>query len=285
MIEIPAVGRIRMFRGALATITLLIAMASPASAGKDFVPFFHEHFAIYGGGYFMFTDSNLKVNSGGVGQSIDLEDAFGLDDQSNTGIVGLRWRFFKKHRLEAEFFPISRKGTKTVDREIDLGDGNVIPIGAEVAAGLDLSAARFNYGYSFILDEKKEFGIQLGLHLLQVDFGVDVDPALPGDPEFDINLGDEISAPLPNVGLFGGWAFTNRLALQTRFQYFYIDIDDITGQLFQGDLGLQFHLFKYFDLGLDFRIFGVYGSGKNGGDKVELDQINWGPLLYGALRF
>ena len=111
------------------------------------------------------------------------------------------------------------------------------------------------------------------------------DSRLPDLVIIDINLGDEISAPLPNVGLFGGWAFTNRLALQTRFQYFYIDIDDVTGQLFQGDLGLQFHLFKYFDLGLDFRIFGVYGSGKNGADKVELDQINWGPLLSGTLRF
>jgi hypothetical protein len=274
-----------MLRTILAITVLISAIASPAQAGDDFVPFFHEHFAAYGGGYFMFTDSNLKVNSGGVGVSIDLEDAFGLDDQSNTAVAGLRWRFFKKHRLEAEFFPISRKGTRTIDEEIDLGDGNIVPVGAEVAAGLDLDAVRFNYGYSFILDEKKEFGMQLGFHILKVDFGVDVDPVLPGEPDFDVNLGDDLSAPLPNVGLFGGWAFTDRLAAMTRFQYFYIDIGDVTGQLFQGDLGLQFHLFKYFDLGLDFRIFGVYGSGKNGGDKVELNQINWGPLLSGTLRF
>ena len=252
---------------------------------KKFIPFFHERFAVYGGGYFMFTDSNLKVNSGGGGQSIDLEDAFGLDDQSNTAVAGFRWRFFKKHRLEGEFFPISRKGRRTTDEPIDVGGGIIIPAGASVSAGLDLNAGRFNYGYSFILDEKKEFGIQLGLHVLAVDFGIDVDPALPGDPDFGVNLGDDLSTPLPNVGLFGGWAFTDRLAATTRFQYFYIDISDVTGQLFQGDLGLQFHLFKHFDLGLDFRIFGVYGSGKNGGDRVELDQINWGPLLSGTLRF
>ena len=271
-------------RPALALLALALLSSQAAGASDADAPWFHETLALKGGAIFAFIDSDIEYK----GQEIDLEDDLDLEDFSVLPALDLRWRFTrnKKHRLEAGYFAILRSDSRKLEFNIELpDDGGTIPIGARLDTDFDVHVASLTYGYSFLHDERKEFGIFGGLDFIVADAKVTGRYWIGDVPqELDDDLIEEnFNIPFPTAGLYFDWAFSDRLALLSRFQYFGIKFEGIEGQLFRGKIRLQHRTFRNVHL---FAGYDVVGANVDFDSSFEwLGLVYHGPTLGLVLSF
>jgi hypothetical protein len=60
------------------------------------------------------------------------------------------------------------------------------------------------------------------------------------------------TAPLPDLGIWGGYAFSNRFAVTLDIDYLALTINDYTGSIFAYNLLFIYKLADHFDLSLGF---------------------------------
>jgi len=98
-----------------------------------------ERFSLNLGGGIVYMKSDVRIGSQSTGISVNLEDALGLD----TNMVVLRAEGIarlgdsRRHRLDFGYFDLSRSGTKTLGRDITIGD-TVYPTGTTVDTEFDM---------------------------------------------------------------------------------------------------------------------------------------------------
>jgi hypothetical protein len=237
-------------------LVLVLGFASTARAGDDEgIPWFRETVALDGAAIFAFLDTDVEIR----GTDIDLESDLDLNDFAVLPSAGLRWRFSdnKKHRIEAGYFSILRSAAVTVQREITLPDGSTIPIGARAETDLDLHVASLTYGYSFLHRPTLELGIILGLDFIVADSEVRGSLSGPSNVLSDDLLGEHFDVPFPTAGLYFDWAFLERLALLSRFQYFGVKVGGISGELFRGGFQLEHRTTKHLHLFAGYEALGA----------------------------
>jgi hypothetical protein len=272
-------------RAPLTLFAVALLSSQAAGASDDGTPWFQETIAFKGAAIFAFIDSDVTYN----GRDLDLEDDLDLDDFSVLPSLDLRWRFTRnrKHRFEAGYFSILRSDKRILQFDLELPDGRPIDISAKFKTDLDVHIATLTYGYSFLHREQLEFGLFAGLDFIVADAKVSGTCSVPGlDPvECDDDLIEEnFNIPFPTAGLYLDWAFAEKLALMTRFQYFGVKFEGIHGQLFRGKVRLQHRTFRHVDLFLGYDVLGA---------NVDFDSssFEWlglvyhGPTLGLVLRF
>jgi len=271
-------------RPPLALLALALLCSQAAGASDADAPWFHETLALKGAVIFAFIDSDIEYK----GRGIDLEDDLDLDDFSVLPSLDLRWRFTrnKKHRLEAGYFAILRSDTETLAFDLELpGSGETIELGARLDTDFDVHIATLTYGYSFLHDERVEFGIFGGLDFIVADAKVSGTCRIGSIPyECDDDLIEEnFNIPFPTAGLYFDWAFSDRLALLSRFQYFGVKFEGIEGQLFRGKVRLQHRTFRNVDLFVGYDVLGA--NVDFGGSLDWLGLVYHGPTLGLVLSF
>jgi hypothetical protein len=271
-------------RSPLALLVLVLMSSQAAGASDAGVPWFHETLSLKGAVIFAFINSDVEYK----GRNIDLEDDLDLDDFSALPALDLRWRFTrnKKHRLEAGYFSILRSDTRTLEFDLELpGEEGTIKLGARLDTDFDVHITTITYGYSFLHDERKELGIFAGLDFIVADAKVSGTCWIEGvQQECDDDLIEEnFNIPFPTAGLYFDWAFSDRLALLSRFQYFGLKFEGVEGQLFRGKVRLQHRTFRNVDL---FVGYDVLGANVDFDSSFEwLGLVYHGPTLGLVLRF
>ncbi len=260
-------------RSPLALLALALLFSQAAGASDAGAPWFHETLSLKGAVIFAFIDSDIEYK----GREIDLEDDLDLEEFSALPSLDLRWRFTrnKKHRLEAGYFAILRSDTRTLAFDLELpGDGETIKLGARLDTDFNVHIATLTYGYSILHDERKELGIFAGLDFIVADAKVSGTCDIGGVPqECDDDLIEEnFNIPFPTAGLYFDWAFSDRLALLSRFQYFGLKFEGVEGQLFRGKIRLQHRTFRNVDLFVGYDVMGA---------NVDFDaSFEWLVLVY-----
>jgi hypothetical protein len=250
---------------------------SAARADDDDRPWFHETVSLRAGAIFAFLDTDFTVN----GVDLDAESHLKLDDFEVLPSVDLRWRFTdnKRHRLEIGYFSILRNGDARITRELDLPDLPPITIGAQTDTFLDVHVASLTYGYSFLHDENKELGIFLGLDFIVADAGVEAQLSGSNVVIKDDDLLDEnFNVPFPTAGAYFNWAFNEKWAAMSRFQYFGLKFDGVEGELFRGTVRLQHATFENVELFVAYDVLGA--SVDFDSDSFEdISLVYHGPIL------
>ena len=269
----------------LALFAVALLCSQPAGASDAGAPWFQETIAFKGAAIFAFIDSDIEYK----GREFDLEDDFDLDDFSVLPSLDLRWRFTRnrKHRLEAGYFSILRSDSRTLEFDLELpGEDETIPVGAKLDTDFDVHIATLTYGYSILHRERVELGLFAGLDFIVTEAKVTGRWRI-GDTEFkadDDLIQENFNVPFPTAGVYFDWAFAERLALMTRFQYFGIKFEGIHGQLFRGKVRLQHRTFRHLNLYAGYDVVGA---------NVDFDSssFSWvglvyhGPTLGFVLRF
>jgi hypothetical protein len=271
-------------RTPLALVTLALLSSQAAGASDVGAPWFQETISFKGAAIFAFIDSDIKYD----GQSLDLEDDLDLDDFSVLPSLDLRWRFTRnrKHRLEAGYFSILRTDSRTLDFDLELPNDTVIPIGVRTETDFNVHIATLTYGYSFLHRERMELGLFAGLDFIVAEAKVDGKCRIGNLPlDCDDDLIDEnFNVPFPTAGLYFDWAFAEKLALMTRFQYFGLKFEGIQGQLFRGKVRLQHRTFRHVDLFVGYDVLGAnVDFDSSGFDWLGL--VYHGPTLGLVLKF
>lgn len=199
-----------MIRRISVAVGLVLAMgvapslaADSASSDNPFDRGTSDRWSIGLGVFVMRFDTSAELDSErlGTGTSIDFEDDTDLTkNQTDVRLDGY-WRFARKHRLEFGGVIISRDNTRTLDKEIQYGD-TIYDVNAEVKTKLYSDYLKLTYKYSFVRNERVDFGFSAGLSTFFT--GVELEGEGHVDGGSNVSGATEkksVIAPVPVVGL------------------------------------------------------------------------------------
>jgi len=108
-----------------------------------------------------------------------------------------------------------------------------------------------------LFDEKREFAISAGLTLMDIRFGI-----FGNGSQGVIEADTDLTAPLPAIGLTGGYAFTENLYVKADAGFFLFDLavsdeTDLRGNVATASAGVYHNTFKHVRFGLTFNYYDV----------------------------
>ncbi|HSZ32769.1 MAG TPA: hypothetical protein VK772_05625, partial [Puia sp.] len=194
------------------------------------VPWFVERFRISAGAFLPVNNTNIQVGVQGSadGTDINFEKDLGFSKTQLTFLANAQWRISSRSRINLNYYNIPRNSTHILDRDITFRD-STYPVNATVNSFFNTAIYQFSYGYSILSKPTFEVGILIGAHIVGGKAGIGL-VNQNGSVSRNSNFG--FTAPLPDIGLWGGYTFSNKLAATLDIDYLSLTVDNITGSIF-----------------------------------------------------
>lgn len=249
-------------------------------------PLQSDRFKFAFGGFFSELDGDIYLDPANIDHEfeVDLQDDLGVDDSQVLPAAGLIWRYSNNGRLQGEYFSVGQDTKHTLDASIEWGDLD-FAVGAKVKSDFDMDIVRAFWGYSLFKDERKELGVGVGIHYLNIEVSLKGNATINSTPVLNAKRGIDNWAILPNVGAFGNYAFSPKWIAFGRVDWISANIDDYSGGLWNLEAAIQYQAFEHAGIGLAYRYVNLNldankGRGDWGGD---LDYS--GPLLFFTMNY
>lgn len=221
------------------------------------------------GAFYAQVDSNVRVDGKGpldVGTGIDFESDLGLAEQELLFNAQIIYQGWEKWSLGVEWFQLDRNATGAAKREIDWGD-TTIPVGATVDSYFDVDIFRVFGGYEIWRNSSSVVGLGLGVHGADMGVGITGNFTAGGNRvDFDEEAGTGSIIPLPNFGVWGSHAFSDKLYGSLRLDGFALEIDDYRGVLWNVEANLRYKATEQLSLGAGYSYFFL---------EVDMDRKLW----------
>ncbi len=272
-------------------ITIIILFASnilfsqPDSLKQEHIwerPWPNSQYSIKLGAFAAINNTYLGMGANHEPYSnIDFENTLGMDKNTYSWLANANVRLGRRHRIDFSYYNIYRNSNMSLQDSLHFRD-NTYFIGSDVSAYLNTNIFRLSYGYAFLSNENLELGALLGFHVLAFDIGM----KMQGD-NANIEISDDakFTAPLPDLGFWGTYAFHNRWAISGELSYFAVKIDGIKGEILNAALALQYRITRFLEIDLGYTNFDVIINI----DRTHLQgDFNWnynGPYINLAYKF
>ena len=237
---------------------LLLVTVQPLMADDYAIDSPWKRLSFDAGAFLTITNTSVRYGSG-VGVSVDLEEALGMNVTNRVFRFGGYWRFTdnRRHRLDLSWFSLYRKGDKTITDQIvieppDGGDDIIINPGTELKSTFDLDIYQINYSYSFLQDERVDIAAQAGLYIMPMSFSL----SATGLAEKDVD--QNFTAPLPVIGLRLDLMIVPKWYLRNGSQVFYVEYGDYTGSLVNFRSAVEYNPWKHVGIGLGFDVLKLH---------------------------
>ncbi len=226
---------------------------------KRIVPWFVEKFQITAGYFHVLNTTDVKVEiKGSSGTDINMEKDLDISRNAGSFLAEFDWRIASRSRVTFSYYNINRSATHTLNKDIVFED-NTYPVNASVNTYFNTAIYHFSYGYAFFSKPKFELGLLIGAHIMSSKTGISLAGTI-GAASKSNHFG--FTAPIPDLGIWGGYAFSNRFAVNFNMEYFGLTINNITGRVIAPNLTLTYRVVDKLDLSvgyafLDFKIDAV----------------------------
>jgi hypothetical protein len=253
-----------------------------------------NRFMIRGGyGYVFNADTTFNLNGpSGVGAEVDYDVTLGGETDDDFWRIDALFNFTPRHALGFSYYDVTRTGHRVLSRDI-LIDDVTYAAGATVDSELAIRLYRLFYNYSFYQSEKVDLAVSAGLYLANIKASFEGNltcrsgGSTCGPGTTTAGGGSEtVTAPLPSVGIQLKYNIIPRLQLQFRFDWFYLDVSNVKGEMTELYFGGEYRLFKHFAIGAAVDRLSIdveYKPKNSGGFGVE---NSWNSVfMYGALYF
>jgi len=198
-------------------------------------------------------DSSVRLGLGnvGVGFSVDVEDALGLDSSDTIFFGRGFYRFGKtrRHRFDFGYGAYRRDSSKLLSSDVPIFD-LILPANTTVQTEFNFDIIRAGYSYSLLKDDRMDLGIGAGLYVMPIEFKFS--SSVKGAKS------EEITAPLPVLTLRGDFAITKKLFLRASWDIFYLSIGDFQGSIMSALLAIEYNFWKNVGFGLGYSDFRVH---------------------------
>ena len=209
----------------------------------------------------------------GPGTDIDLEADLGLEPSLTVARLGGYFWLTPRQRLDFSVFDLSRTSSKTIEETIEFGD-EVFNISTVVGTKSDLTILKAAYTFTPINRERGYLGFTGGLYVASTR--LTLSEATLGRAE-----SEDLTAPLPVIGLRGEYAITDRITLRGAGEWFRIDTGDVSGRLSDLYVGADYKFSKRMAAGLAYNDVSMsIEASESGGFEGTLDWSYDGFLLY-----
>jgi hypothetical protein len=170
------------------------------------------------------SDLTLPNPDAATSTSTSLESDLRLDDSATMLRLDVLARLGRRHRLEFGYTELERSASVIVTRDIQLGD-LLLPAGEPAAVRYRSRFLRTSYGYSFLRDDQKEFGVLLGIHWPSLDARI-------SNSAGDYLENGSARSPAPSFGVYARAALRGNFTARARIDTVYAEFDRFSGRLF-----------------------------------------------------
>ncbi len=129
---------------------------------------------------------------------------------------------------------------------------------------------RFSWGYAILAKPTAELGLSIGTHTLQTNIGL---AATASGTTLSTNDNFDFTAPLPDLGIWGGFSMGPKWAFNGEISYFTISTGDVKGNVLGYNAALMFTPVKNLSLTLGYTGFDFNVDVKS---TKESGSIDWG---------
>lgn len=271
----------------LSLIAILVLCTSTAVAQKrqGIHPLLTDTFTGSLGWFSTSNDTKIEVGSNTSDNSgIDFENDLGFDDNTNVGLANFQWRFTENFRLSLEYTGIHRNAKETLLIDIEWEDLTFHP-GSKVSTDLDTDVYRVFVGYSFLNAKNYELGVGLGLHLMDLSMQIKGNASTNNGSISYQTDSVSVLAPLPNVGIYGAYAFSPKIIITGRFDWLSANTGDYSGSITSLSADIQYQAFKNLGIGIGYHYFGIDIDVSASDWKGSADYSYHGPKLFMTFNF
>jgi hypothetical protein len=220
-------------------------------------PWYVERFRLSAGFFVPITNTNLQVGVEGAaaGTPINLEKDLGYNEGQLTFLANFQWRISRRSRVNLNYYNIPRSSTHTLTKDITFKD-STYHVNATINSFFNTAIYQVSYGYAILSKPNYELGVMIGAHIVGAKAGISVNGANVGASESS-DFG--FTAPLPDLGIWGGYAFNKRMAVNLDVDYLSLTVGNITGSIFAYDILFIYKLTKKLEIsagysGLNFKV-------------------------------
>lgn len=246
-------------KAAILATFFLISISFSYSQTKDslIAPWWVEKFKLTAGIFVPINNTKVQVEANGsaAGTDIDFQKDLGFDAAQFTFLVNFQWRISRRSRINLSYYDMNRTATHTLQKDITFND-QTYHINSSVNTYFNTAIYQFSYGYAIIEKPTYEVGVMIGAHTVGTKAGISLNGANTGISQ-NSNFG--FTAPLPDLGVWGGYAFSDRFAVNLDFDYLALTINNINGRLVAYDIEVTYKLLRQLDImlgytGLNFNV-------------------------------
>lgn len=223
------------------------------------------------------TETRLDSDSLGEGSDLDLETDLGLVRSDSVFRIDGYYRFNRRHRLDFTYFDLSRKNSKAIDEELQFGD-QIFVVDTTLKATFDLDIYKLSYTYSVLDRESGFLGLAAGIYVADSSIGL----AATGVSQVEQG---ELTAPLPVIGLRGGYRLSDRWTLRANAEYFGYKYENIDGALIDLYAGIDYQFMRHFAMGLGYNSVEIDVDAQKNRFNGSLEWKYAGALLYIKLDY
>jgi hypothetical protein len=216
-----------------------------------------ERFRLSVGFFVPVSNTNLQVGveGGAAGTPVNLEKDLGYNKGQVTFLANFQWRISRRSRVNLNYYNIPRSSTHTLTKDITFKD-STYHVNATINSFFNTAIYQVSYGYAILSKPNYELGVMIGAHIVGAKAGISVNGANVGASESS-DFG--FTAPLPDLGIWGGYAFNKRMAVNLDVDYLSLTVGNITGSIFAYDILFIYKLTKKLEIsagysGLNFKV-------------------------------
>ena len=249
---------------------------------QKIAPWFVERFKISAGFFYPVNNTSIQVGiTGKPGTEIDLETDLGFNAKTGILMTDFQWRASRRSRFNFGYYNIKRSSDYVLQKDITF-DSITYHTNASVHSFFNTAIYQFSYGYAIVAKSKFELGLRLGFHIVGVEAGIALNST---SMNLSKSTNYQITAPLPDLGIWGGYAFSNRLAANLEVEYLSLSVNGISGSIMSYNLSVLYKVTDRLNLslgysGLDFSV-NADGNKANGHFKWGYN----GPALAATFSF
>jgi hypothetical protein len=201
---------------------------------------------------------------------IDIEEV-GLDTTQTSPWGSIRWRFGERWALNFHYDRFEQNGTAILETGFNF-DGVVYPAGSTIDSRLRADAYILDVSYALRKQRNYELGLGLGVHAFDLDMGIG-GTIINGDESLELESAEEeVLVPLPNLRIFGTYAFNEKLSFSGTAGWLSMSYEDYDGNFLYVRGLLEYQLTTRWGIGAGYQYTDVdVEHDRNNGDFDEYD--------------
>ena len=232
------------------------------------------------GAYFVIRqDTEVQAQKSGIGGIINLQDALGMQTTNQAMRLEASYKFNDKHKVAFSYHSLSNSNTAINNQPIEY-NGEIIDAGSTINVHFDTDIYKVNYIYSAYQTNKLNFSFRVGLHTTGVSTGLDTTVKINEEETSLTNEAVSLTAPLPVLGIGLSYNIISNVSINYEIDYFFISYEDISGNMVDTMLALEYQYNRYLGLGIGINSTNMFFKAKTKDTDFQLRNNVSGILTY-----
>jgi hypothetical protein len=198
------------------------------------------------GTYLPSLNTKLRLDSEilGRGTEIDLEDTLQLARSLVIARGDAEVPIASWLGLDLGFYSISRRKTKVIDRDIQIGD-TIFNLNQTVNTKFNTTYLRTNFKFYIIRKPRLDFGVWAGANVAFLNFSLEAQELGKTFSE-----GRDVWAPIPAIGIHAAYTLFRNFYVFGKAGYFYYGLsDNLKFNNLSFDININYYFYKFLGIG------------------------------------